>query len=368
MAGESGSREVRIKRTSEDTLADDAAYFRFMGRACGLGDREACTLQRAAADPFVASVESLRDASLRSSLETSALYLFQRAAAPAVVERFSAVRQGCLAGQGGCYWAGEPLYAVERLAAAPSALPEGRASAALDAVKKSLDFGSIELLLDKEGYPPALLAPLRAAVAEVLVEACLEGACVCGDAAREVGEDDPRHAELARLGCDDGEAEGCHALSRLHETGRGAPLDRALAVGLYEQACPPRRPGWDRYGPRLGETSPRACERLAELYDAGDGVPKDRAVAEYYAELACQRPGYERDHGPCVRLARFWVPPILRETCSVTECAWTYERARANLHGPTSDPVKAKECERPSVAGLCAAHAAEIEPLPKPKK
>lgn len=367
LSSPTGPLDVRIKRTSEDTAADDRDFVRFTGKACALGDDTACVLQKKAYGNAVYYPERMAEIPVRSEPDSSALLLFRQAVEPTVHEAALKERTRCLSESGSCYLAVDPLYRVTRAKVPPPSLPPERLALALSIGTKTLDFEAIEMLLDKEGYAPETLAPLHAAAGEVLVEACLEGSCVCGDAVRELGEDEPRALALARMGCENGEVEGCFALGRQFEVGRGVPQDKALALTLYELACPPRKPAWDPSGPRLGDVSQRACERLAEVYDSGELGPKDEDVASFYADLACRRPGYERDHRPCARLARFWVPKYVREYCSVVDCAYSYATAKARLYGPAEEPIGGKECERPSMKGLCEPHADEIKPQPKPK-
>jgi TPR repeat protein len=235
-------------------------------------------------------------------------------------------------------------------------------------LERTLDWTALWMMLDKNGYTPELLAPVREHAAKVLTGACIEGACVCGEAARVIAPDDPRMPDLARMGCENGEVEGCYALGRLYEEGQGVPKDQAVARALYEMACPPMRPRVWSYQPRLGDYSPRACDRLAEIHEAGAMPPKDAGRARYYAEFACMRPGFQADHAPCIRLARYWASGAITSGCTAVGeaiCPSNFEEAGQRFYGHNSAPVHGKECQRPSMKALCDKYKSELTAMRK---
>jgi TPR repeat protein len=96
------------------------------------------------------------------------------------------------------------------------------------------------------------------------VSACLGGECECGEAARYLEPGDARTADLARIGCDDGEPEACFVLGDLYERGAGVDRDPVKAFVWSEE---------------------------------GGNVDKDRDRAFFYARLACRGNGIELDQG-----------------------------------------------------------------------
>jgi len=208
-------------------------------------------------------------------------------------------------------------------------------------------------MLDKNGYTPAALAPLRKTLGEALTTLCLEGDCVCGEAARYLDPADARIADLARMGCDDGEPDACFVLGDLYDRGAGVEKSPATAFRLYEVACPPVIAG----DGREERYSKAACALLAQRYGDGDGMEKDIYRSYYYASLACTRGGFERDHTPCLRRGllhaqhQFRSDDILGSPLSA---------GLRFFFGIDVDPVNAKECERPSVQALCKRDAALI--------
>jgi TPR repeat protein len=360
--------EVRIKRTTEDSDADERGFLQWIGKACDLGDSEACQIERSDRKiDYLASTTTAEDACLRSDPSKSAFWAWQKATRPKEFPELQKVREKCLSDRYGCaYWLSN-LYRRGDMTA-PTELAQALREQAEAICATTLDCNGVWMMLDKNGYTPELLAPVRAHAAKVLAGACIEGACVCGDAAREVAPDDPRLPDLARMGCENGEVEGCYALGRLYEEGRGVPRDAFAARSLYDLACPPMRPASWGYGPRQGDYSPRACDRLAEMYEAGAMPPKDVDRARYYAEFACSRPGFERDHAPCIRLARYWASGAVKSGCVAVgeaRCASNSEEAEDRFYGPKSAPVSAKECERPSVKALCDRYKQELVAMRK---
>jgi hypothetical protein len=212
--------------------------------------------------------------------------------------------------------------------------------AAIDACKKGKSCDSIYVALDRFGFTPAELAPVRSSFAGALTEACLEGDCTCGDATKYIEESDERWLDLAILGCENGEAEGCYALARAYDTGKGVEKDAAKAAELYDVACPPL------VGSPAGDFSARACDHLAALA-IGDSYPgKDRATAKHYAIAACRGSLF---HAHCVRLAMLWA--------TRKEAGRNAHEARMVAMGETqfgSDSSYNDDCRRPSVAKECA--------------
>lgn len=211
----------------------------------------------------------------------------------------------------------------------------------------SCDF--LYVALDRWGYPPAELAPVREAFAKTLVDACVEGECTCGDAGKFLPADDPRRTDLGILGCENGEAEGCYLLGRAYEAGNGVPKDEKKARSLYDLACPPLQARtWT--GAIQGEISTHACDRIAEIA-IGDSYPgKDRVAAKYYAQAACRG---SFDHAPCVRLAMLWAT---RPTSAGG--GKNAHEARVVAMGETYYGAANRyddDCRRPSVATECAA-------------
>ena len=212
--------------------------------------------------------------------------------------------------------------------------------AAIEACKKGKACDRIYIALDRWGYTPAELAPVRASFAETLTNACLAGDCTCGDATRYIEESDERWLDLAILGCENGEADGCYALARAFDTGKGVEKDAAKAAELYDVSCPPL------VGTPAGDFSPRACDHLAALA-IGDSYPgKDRATAKHYAIAACRDPLF---HAHCVRLGMLWA--------TRTEAGRNAHEARMVAMGETQFGTESSyndDCRRPSVAKECA--------------
>jgi TPR repeat protein len=123
-------------------------------------------------------------------------------------------------------------------------------------------------------------------------------------------ESDPaKRADLLRIACDGGNAEGCNRLGVLYFDGRGVPKDRARAHELHRKACD----GGNAWGchnlgkqylegevvardPAIGAGLlqkacdggiPESCNRLGLLCDEGKAVPKDEARAVALYAKAC---------------------------------------------------------------------------------
>lgn len=220
------------------------------------------------------------------------------------------------------------------------------AAAATKACADTKDCDRVLMLLDKYLFAPEVLVPLRGAAGVVLADACLDGECTCGEAALDLPETDARRLDLARLGCDAGEADGCYAVGRALEEGWGIDKDLDAAVAAYERACPPYagRRDWQGAGD-VEERSKRACDRLAAGYESGDLVAKDAGRAMFYARLACTEAGSETFHGGCVRVARLLVEAGIQGSHSDSD-EW-------NAFGPLGGAAD-NECQRPSVAAACA--------------
>src|SRR5262249_36552423 len=89
-------------------------------------------------------------------------------------------------------------------------LPEQVFAVALRVCKSTLECDEVVTMLDENGYTPAAVTPVKNAMGDALSSACLGGDCVCGEAARLLDANDPRREDLARLGCEDGEPDGCY--------------------------------------------------------------------------------------------------------------------------------------------------------------
>lgn len=345
----------RLKRIAEDSSEDRAALVTWLAKACDLGDAEACELEDMARRAFRVSTWAAENTRLYSSPSGSALWSLQKLLRPQYFVLLEEARRSCLEEPNGWLCSGVEVQLYARAdEARKRALGAGIVAEAQAICERTGECTDVLFSLDENGYGPDVVGPVRARAAEVLTAACLAGDCTCGEAARYVAEEAPNRLALAEAGCADGEAEGCYELGRLHEEGRGVPKDEARARALFELACPPMVPRSEwRAGPRRGEYSPRACDRLAELYEGGEMPPKDPTRARFYAGLACRHPGFEREHAPCVRLARYWATSKVRTGRNA-------EEAEHYFYGTGSAPVYGKECRRPSVKDLCAQHEQSI--------
>jgi TPR repeat protein len=359
--GDSSSLDVRIKRASEEWETDETGFTNWMDKACQLGDPEACKLEGEAAASFrEVQDKAAANMALRSSPESSALFGWKKIKNPKLFATVLEKRSECVKEWYSCARNGEKLYQRDE-PKAPTELDNATRELAEGLISKTLDARMVFLLLDKNRYTQEMLAPVRTHAAKVLVEACLEGSCVCGDAAHFVPNDDARRVDLARLGCENGEAEGCYELGRSYEEGRGVTKDEKLARALYELACPPYHPVDGTNEPTTGEYSAAACDRLAEKFEGGTMPPKDIRNARYYAEFACKYPGMQYDHAVCVRLARYWAAGVIRTDCDEEWCPTNMMITREKFYGASAPPFAAQECERPSVRDLCATYRPEIE-------
>jgi hypothetical protein len=338
-----------VKVVAEDTDDDERAYTKAIAKACQLGDASSCELAGGAFASYAHSTVDARRYALRSDPEGVGILRFREKVSPEWTRVMLDNHRGCLKNESpfGC-GDNEHIYFRRdvRPADDPKLSPE-RAQAYVEACKVTHDCDELWMMIDKNRYPKEAVAPVAQAFAETLVDGCLAGECTCGSAARFLPDDDARATDLAILGCNDGEAEGCYELARRLETGRGVGKDEARALALYHLACPDVRPHEGAPGPRMGEYSPRACDRLAELASGGTYPPKDWERTMFYAHLACPSPGSMVDHGPCVRLGRFW-------ESNPKSTGRNGEDARDAAYGPR-DGLFGQECNRPSVKEACDA-------------
>jgi TPR repeat protein len=360
--------KVRIKRMSEDWEADEDGFDSWNGKACDLGNAEACVLDRGMVKNFRSVKERpAADMALRSSVETSAILLWKKAMDAKEYAKILEKRTVCPIASYSCGTESLNLYRRD-MKKDPTALDASVREQAEAIIKKTLDARTVLMMLDKNGYTAEMVAPVRAHATKVLVDACIEGSCVCGDAAQLLAADDARLLDLARFGCENGEAEGCYQLGRIYEDGRGVPKDERTARLLYELACPPRRPFDYADEPKTSDYSVAACDRLAEVHEGGAMPPKDLRAARYYAEFACRYPGMQYDHAPCIRLGRYWTSGAITSSCIEEGCPGNLVNASEKFNGPSSAPFEGKECERPSVKALCDKYKGELEAMKKPQK
>lgn len=328
-----GRGAIFSKRTPLDTYADDAAFKKWIARACDAGDTAACSIELAGRTDYrhLASTDALWTTLHRNDPRRSGLARFQGIFRP----EFTPACFSKTPGDGKCW--DRDLFRKSKVD--PKALDEKTSAALLEACSSTLECDLVWMMLDKHHYPADVLAPYRANAAKVLTAACLAGSCTCGQATRFVDATDPNRVDLAKLGCENGEAEACFVLGTLHESGSGVPKDEALARRLYELACPAKVPLEQSASPRRGEYSARACARMAAYYDEGAVPPKDDARAFFYLDKGCPAPGLAIDHEACVKVARYWLTTA-RNTGRNDEDAGLYLRRK-------------DECKRPSVAALC---------------
>lgn len=358
---------VRIKRVLEDEAQDSKSFLVWIGKACDLGDSDACLIEKAVRSARQSPpTYDLEDGAVRSDPHSSALIGFHAVWQPDKHEAFLAQRKACMSESGGsCSGLSSLLQGRAKQESRPDL--DADLMTKLQAIcDRTLDCGAVVMMLDKHGYTPEATAPLVAHAGKALVQACEEGACVCGEAAKSLPLDDPRVPELARWGCENGEATGCHVLAKLHEEGHGVEKDEVFARSLYELACPSAR---TTSGYRLGEYAPAACSRLAEMAEGGVMPPKNRERAVYYAESACRNPGRERDHSFCVKLAKYWTTGVLSQSCESYNADWcknSAQEASELFYGPILSPGDEKECQRPSVKALCDSLEPDIVAMKKP--
>lgn len=359
---------VRIKRMSEDWQADEEGFEYWNGKACDLSNAEACVMDRGTVKNFRSVKEKdAEDMALRSSVETSALLAWKKSRNSKEYETILEKRKSCPTSPYSCGFEAKKLYRRD-VKKPPTELDAPTRELAEAIIDKTLDARTVLMMLDKNRYTAEMVAPVRAHAAKALVDACIEGSCVCGDAAQLVAADDARLLDLARLGCDNGEAEGCHQLGRLYEEGRGVSKDERAARALYELACPPFRPMNYSDEPKTGDYSVGACDKLAQMHEGGAMPPKDVPRAQYYAEFACRFSGMQYDHAPCIRLGRYWTSGAITSSCVEAGCPGNWALAMDKFNGPREDPLEGRECERPSVKALCDAHMPDLEAMKKPRK
>lgn len=319
-----------------DAAGDAEQFDRWIRRACDLGDEEAC-IQGKNNVSSQTIAERAADLCDRGKLGECPLYLWQAGMHPEGAEklakkRLEYLKSGVTAGIVG------DLYRKEKKKGGDT-LPAEVLELAERVCKSTLECDDVAMMLDRNGYTPAALAPFRKSAGEALVAACLSGECVCGEAALYLEPKDARVADLARMGCDDGEPDACYLLARAAEEG-----DPKTAAALYEIACPAILAS----DGRAEGYSKRACDRLAELSEQGKLFDKDSDRAFFYSTLACTRPGNERDHAPCLRRALFHGRGYMGDRRWGLQTA--VEVAREHFYGRQDPPG---ECARPSVADAC---------------
>jgi len=331
-----------LKRDRRDGEADRRLYLGVIEKACELGDDEACVLSKVGPDSYLSAPRHVERLSLRSSATDNTLMRFQGESVAGILTK--ELRDSCLdpKERWSCWGSGDRLYTAPD--SKDESVSDELRERALAICRDTLDCSPLLMMLDKSKYAVAEVLPIRHAMGEVLAAACIEGACTCGEAARNLPSSDERRRALAEAGCADGEAEGCYELARLLEAGEGVQKDEPRAVALYQLACPAekRADGSHAYD---SEYSPRACDRLAQYFAAGELPPKHVKQAEFYAERACDDSGFEIEHAPCLRMARFRQSG--RNTGRNLETSLYYALGRAGT------PVLRRECERPSVADEC---------------
>jgi TPR repeat protein len=98
---------------------------------------------------------------------------------------------------------------------------------------------------------------------------------LAGTSAQEPApEPDPLIAALRyKERCDRGDAEACHRLGGLYNSGRGVGVDPLRAAGLYQRACE--------------SGIAEACVSLGTLYQEGRAVAKDEDRAERLYKKVC---------------------------------------------------------------------------------
>jgi TPR repeat protein len=345
-----GGPAPRRMVTAEDAKSDGKLFDRWIRRACDLGDDDACVQGKNNVHSY-AVAERTADACARSGLDDCPLYQWVAAMRPEKAEAVRQARRQFMAEIYGGKLFGE-LYRREKTRGG-DVLPPEITAIAERICRTTLECDDVVMMLDKNGFAPAALAPLRKTVGEALTTACLEGDCVCGEAARYLDAADGRLVDLARMGCDDGEPDACFVLGDLYDRGSGVEKNPGTAFRLYEVACPPVIAA----DGREERYSKAACARLAERYEEGQALEKDVYRAYFYASLACTRGGFERDHVPCLRRGLLHAQHEFRPEDALES---PLAAALRVFFGPTGDPVNAKECERPSVAALCKRDAALI--------
>lgn len=348
-----------LKRIPADAPGDALEYARAIGKACTLGDADACALARVATATYTKSPLTVRFGALRRASSGLGIWVFRSRMPPAPPPPGMAARDekkaleqrraACLDDVSSC---AAPDTILFRQAPAPKdgVLAAAVADLARDVCDETHDCDDIYIALDKARYSPEALAPVRAAFAKTLTAACVEGECTCGDATKYLPAEDPSRRDLAILGCENGEADACALLAELYDQGRGVPREPDRANALYDLSCPPIRPEDD-----TDDYAPRACDHLAEIYAGGPYPGKDRERGSYYARAACRHPGHEFDHAPCIRLGTLWAT---KRTVTFSE---GMNRTRAEESAYGWEPDFNHECDRPSVAAECAAFKKALE-------
>jgi hypothetical protein len=332
-----------VKRISADTRADHEAYLAAVTKGCASGDTEACKYKKAYSADRNDDPRRIRYAGIRRDSTHLGVWLFQSALLPDVAKTLADIRKQCVAGV--CTY---PRTALFKKTKPPSdgKLAKEIAAMAIDACDKTHDCDDIYMMLDKDGYTPDELQGVRAAFAKTLTQACLEGECTCGEATKYVADSDATAPDLAVLGCENGEAEGCFALARLYETGKSVAKDERQAGILDDVACPTIH-AVSSSETELGEYSPHACDHFAEIFLGGPYPGKDRDRGIYYSDFACMNPGYEPDNAPCVRRGMEFATKRVSTQHNggdARSAAWA-----------DSDPLSVdNECNRPSVKEQCA--------------
>lgn len=326
-----------LRRAPSDAPSDEDNLVRAFSQACSLGDTEACVLGNFARKTSSLTDRDARWLGVRASPVAAGIRLFRSTEEKQQVwQRLQQDRDDCLT-KDSCKPSLGALFSGDR---SPK---DGKLSAAIrqraiDACAATHDCDDLYLALDRAGYSKQELSPVREAFAKILVDACEEGECTCGQATLYLPEDDPQLTDLGILGCAAGEAEGCYQLARAYEDGRGVAADAAMAKRLFEHACPTPYP---KSNERAAEYSAHACDRLSAL-------ATDRQLALFYAGAACRFRALEQDHLPCVHYAM----TLLARNTKLNRV-----EARAIAMGATKAGVKRPdrdECAlRPSVEPAC---------------
>jgi TPR repeat protein len=338
-----------IKVTPADGEPDRRAFLERIGKACSLGDQKACEIAKSA--PLTYRSPSTFDSRYlvqRADPSTLGIWQFAARSKPEWGKVLESQHVKCRTAF--AWWQCNDVRGILFRKEKPGAdgkVPPARKALAEEICAATRDCDDIYMMLDREGYSPEELAPVRAAFATTLIEACLDGDCTCGAATKYLPRDDERWLDLASMGCENGEAEGCHALGRAYENGQGVVQDQARGRALYDLACPATRP-IESSGVPLGETSPGACDRLAEIAIGPEYPAKDWERAMYYAKAACPRPGFAFDNAPCVRRGMLWIH-------NPVSTGRNGEDARFAAWGNSADPIYRDQCKRGSVKAECAA-------------
>ena len=346
-----------VKRLIDDRETDEDAFQLAVGKACDLGDAEACKAS-AIADMTASLSFHVRLTATRASLPTLGIWAFRSSLKPESAKKIADRRKGCFDKFDDCIAPDSTLFLRDE-APKDGKLPADLAKTAKDACDATHDCGEIYMVLDQDGYSVDELAPMRAAFADTLKKACLDGECTCGNAARFTESSNADRFDLAVLGCENGEAEGCAVLGEYYERGDRIPKDKARAFALYDLACPSIHPT----NGNPGEYSKYACDRIATEYMNRPYDVNDRERAMYYATFSCPTPGAEINHVGCVHEAMLWAMKKSQTLTSGMNRSNAISTA-AGVGGEIYRLLPGKgdaytECWRPSVAAECA----ELEKL-----